>query len=302
MVIRVVVMSLHIAAAGLLLAVPMANAWVLSSGPLSREREGRGCRTSSSTARFNLLDDFLGYHHGDHTQMPRVESLPYGEPILPVTDERRVIAIQERGISFTGEDFDVCELRLSSDNGGQQTTTPVCRVRGALLHLPGKDQMRLTSAIDGMVHAKLDRKLLAVTPTYDIYRGNEKICWIERVQLAWTDTFEVHLESTFHFGPIKQAPAAYKLEGDFMDRTFRMKDAGGRTVAVISKDGFFPQFDAFNHYQVSIAPGMDVGLVVACACAIDEELDEEHQKQQAENNKAKAAAATAGGDGHRGWF
>jgi uncharacterized protein YxjI len=267
--------------------VPPVDAWVVVvSRPLQQQR--RSGSSTTTTAIYNLLDDFLGYN--DPTKMPRVASLPYGDPILPVViDERRVVAIQERGISFTGEDFDVCELP------GQ---APVCRVRGALLHLPGKDQMRLTSAADGKVHAKLDRKLMAITPTYDLYRGNEKIAWIERAKLALTDTFEVHLESAFHFGPIKP-PAAYKLEGDFLDRTFRMKDDKGRTVAMISKDGFFPQFDAFNHYQVSIAPGMDVGLVVACACAIDEELDEEHQQQQ-EEKKAKAAAAAAGGG--RGWF
>jgi hypothetical protein len=144
MIFPVVILFLHTIVGALLL--PPADAWVVVvSRPLRVQQRKGG--SSTTTAIFNLLDDFLGYN--DPTKMPRVASLPYGDPILP--DARR--AIQERGISFTGEDFDVCELP------GQK---PVCRVRGALLHLPGKDQMRLTSAADGQVHAKLDRKLMAI--------------------------------------------------------------------------------------------------------------------------------------------
>ena len=40
------------------------------------------------------------------------------------------------------------------------------------------------------------------------------------------------------------------------------------------------QFDEFNHYQVQVAPGMDAVLVIACACAIDEEFDEEHKERK----------------------
>ena len=237
-------------------------------------------------------------------QLDPVPELPYGDPLLhhlaslpssadetttTATTTNTVLAIAERGISFTGEDFDVVAL---------PSRVSVCRVRGALLHLPGKDQMRVVDSRTGRDCAKLDRKLVSVTPTYDIYRcvDNTKIGWLEKVPLALIgDAFEFHLEDAPKLGPFKP-PAAYKLEGDFLDRRFVMKSDKGQTVATFTKDGFFPQWnDNSNHYQVKIAPGMDVGLVVACACAIDEEFDEEHRKRDEEQRKHNQGKG-------RGWF
>ena len=48
-------------------------------------------------------------------------------------------------------------------------------------------------SVEGEVVAVLDRKLVAMTPTYDIYRGSEKMGWIEKV-VAFRDTFDVYLE------------------------------------------------------------------------------------------------------------
>lgn len=154
----------------------------------------------------------------------------------------------------------------------------------------GKDKMRVLQGNN--VVAELDRKLVAMTPTYDIYRGNgiKKIGWIEKVVVAFTDSFEVHVEGAGGgFGPFKP-PAAYRIEGDFVDRNFVMKNKDGDVVAKFSKDGWI-QFDAFNHYQVQIAPGMDAGMVIACACAVDEEFDEEHKEKKRKEE---------GGEG--GWF
>jgi uncharacterized protein YxjI len=199
--------------------------------------------------------------------------LPYGDPLGGSSPERRTLAIQERAISFTGEDFDVYDV---------ENDETFCRVRGAMMHLPGKDKMRIKS--DGSVLATLDRKLLAMTPTYDILRGDsgEKIGFIEKAKIALTDTFEFHAETSGGFGPFKP-PAAYKLEGDFSDRRFVMKNDKGEVVAKVTKDQLI-EFDQFNHYQVQIAPGMDPILVVACACAIDEEFDEEHKKISEQEN------------------
>lgn len=261
----------------LLLAVTAIQAaWIAQPDALNckASRTSRG----SIALRMNLFDAFTG-----KTTLRLVEEIPYGDPILPVRrDDSVVLAIAERGISFTGEDFDVVDCGTKSN---------VCHVRGAMLHLPGKDKMRIVDSATGQKCAELDRKLVAVTPTYDIYRGKEKIGWIEKVVVAFRDTFEVHLENVPKIGPFKP-PAAYKLEGDFLDRKFIMKTDQGNTVAVVSKDGWFPQFDAFNHYQVQVAPGMDMGLVVACACAIDEEFDEEHQKRAEERKE----------QGGGGWF
>jgi uncharacterized protein YxjI len=127
----------------------------------------------------------------------------------------------------------------------------------------------------------LDRVMLAVSPSYDIYRGGlgaEKIAWIEKEVVALTDTFDVYLAANGGIGPFKPPPV-YKISGDFIDRNFVMKNKDGVVVAKVQKDGLF-QFDEFNHYQIQVAPGMDSLLVIACACAIDEEFDEEHQKKR----------------------
>ncbi|CAB9515055.1 Pfam:DUF567 [Seminavis robusta] len=201
------------------------------------------------------------------------DELVHGEPLGPINDSDEVLtlAIQERAISFTGEDFDVYDLRADQ---------PFCHVKGAMLHLPGKDKMRVFME-NGDKVAVLDRKLIAMTPTYDIHRGNgEKMGWIEKEVVALTDTFDVYTEPAGGFGMFKPPPA-YRIEGDFVDRQFVMKNSKGEAVAKVTKDSWI-QFDAFNHYQLQIAPGMDTTLVVACACAIDEEFDEEHKKKKEE--------------------
>lgn len=199
------------------------------------------------------------------------ETLPYGEPLDQVSDEQRTFAVQERLLSFTGEDFDVYDLDQNQR---------FCTVRGAMLHLPGKDKMRIRSR-NGDSLVVLDRKLVAFTPTYDIYRsdGGEKIGWIAKEKISLIDSFDVYVEATRGgFGPF-QSPPAYKLEGDFLDRRFVMKNDKGQVVAKVTMDRLI-EFNEFDHYQIVVAPGMDPALVVACACAIDEELEEEHKERK----------------------
>ncbi|GAX18623.1 hypothetical protein FisN_10Hh169 [Fistulifera solaris] len=196
--------------------------------------------------------------------------LAYGDPLLERSEEQRTFAVQEKLFSWTGEDFDVYD---EADN------TPYVRVRGALLHLPGKDKMRIVR--DDQIVATLDRKLIALKPTYDIYRGDcqEKIGWIEKAIISFTDTFDFYAECE-KVGPFAASPA-YKLEGDFLQRNFVMKNAQGETVAKVIEDRLI-EFDRFDHYQLQVAAGMDPVLVIACACAIDEELEEEHEKKRKE--------------------
>jgi uncharacterized protein YxjI len=225
--------------------------------------------SSSSRLHMNFLNDIGDMMSGG--KLVAQDKLPYGEPLSSVQSELRTFAIQERGISFTGEDFDVADL----DQGGQQ----YAKVRGAMMHLPGKDKMRIE--VGGTVAAVLDRKLVAMSPTYDIYRGSggDKIGWIEKAVVALGDTFHIyiHEEGEFRFG-LLQTPPAYVIEGDFLDRKFVVKNREGQAVAKVSKDSWI-QFDAFNHYQVQVAPGMDAALVLACTCAVDEEFDEEHKEK-----------------------
>jgi uncharacterized protein YxjI len=223
----------------------------------------------SSCLQMNIFSDIGDLMTGGKL-VPQT-SLPYGAPLCPsisISPETRIFAIQERPFSFTGEDFDVYNV---------QANTRVGQVSGAMLHLPGKDKMRIRT--NGDVVAVLDRKLIALTPTYDIYRQDgKKLGWIEKVGIALTDTFDVFLEGQGGFAPFKPPPA-YRIQGDFIDRNFVVKNSKNEVVAKVAKDGLI-QFDAFNHYQVQCAPGMDAVLVIACACAVDEEFDEEHKEQK----------------------
>ena len=223
----------------------------------------------------NFLND-IGDMMSGGKLVPQSGPPPYGEPLGgAVCDDVTTLAIQERAISFTGEDFDVVNV---------DTNQNFCRVRGAMLHLPGKDKMKIKTE-DGDVAATLDRKLMAITPTYDILRGDggDKIGWLEKAPVALTDTFLFHVEGEPHIGPFKP-PAAYRLEGDFMDRRFVMKNNEDQVVAKVTMDRLI-EFDAFDHYQVQVTKGMDPILVIACACAIDEEFDEEHKKRREEREK-----------------
>lgn len=211
------------------------------------------------------------------TTLVAQEDLPYQQPFcndLSCADGVRTFAVQERLLTFTGEDFDVYDAHSGA---------PFVRVRGAMLHLPGKDKMRMVDAASGRQLLELDRKLIAATPTYDIYRGNgeEKIGWIEKKLIAATDTFDVFMEGKGGFGVtgLFKPPPAYRITGDFLDRNFVVRNEAGQAVARVSED-WVVEFDAFNHYQVQVAPGMDALLVLACLCAIDEEFDEEHKKKK----------------------
>ncbi len=262
--------------------------WAFLSPPTATlmYKEQNHAATNAKSLQMNFFSDIGDMLTGG--KIGEEKNLPYSPPLCGLhsisdTNEGgekkiRSYAIKERGLSFTGEDFDIYDI---TDN----KETPYAHVRGALLHLPGKDKMRIKSVTDGHDEevAVLDRVLMAATPTYDIYRGGfgaEKIGWIEKKLVAMTDTFDVFMEGKGGFGVtgLFKPPPAYEISGDFIDRNFVMKNAQGEVVAKVVKDGLI-QFDAFNHYQVHVGPGMDAMFVIACACAIDEEFDEEHQKK-----------------------
>jgi len=195
----------------------------------------------------------------------------------------------ERPLSFTGEDFDIVELPTGDAgwNNNNNNKRDFVRVRGAMMHLPGKDKMNLMSSSDGKKCVVADRVWIAATPSYDILRGEDgdyqKIGWMEKRLIGFQDTFDVYMEGRGGFGItglFKPTPA-YRIVGDFLDRNFAFKNEEGKIVARANMDGWV-QFDGMNHYQVRVASGMDALLVLACVCCIDEEFDEEHQKRREE--------------------
>ena len=253
---------------------------LLESKAFAPPTKARVTPTSHSTSSrlYNLLEDIGDMMGLGSSTLVAQSSLPYETPFcteLSCQSDVRTFAVQERLLSFTGEDFDVHDAF---------TGKPFVRVRGAMLHLPGKDKMRIRDARGNSRELlELDRKLVAATPTYDIYRGggSEKIGWIEKKLISMTDTFDVYMEGKGGFGVtgLFKPPPAYRITGDFLDRNFVMRNEENQVVARVSED-WIVEFDAFNHYQVQVAPGMDALLVIACLCAIDEEFDEEHKAKK----------------------
>lgn len=247
-------------------------AWTSPSSSSSSSTPRHNRSSSTTRLQMNFLSDIGDALTGG--KLVRQEAPPkYGQPLGTLSDDVLTLAIQERILTLTGEDFDVYEIDSDNNNAESQ----YIRVRGAMLSLT-QDKMRIIDSMTNEVLAGLERKFVALVPTYEIYRGNfnEKIGWLEKATIALTETFEFHVEGGF--GPFKP-PAAYKLEGDFLERRFVMKNEKGEAVAKITEDRLL-EFDNMNHYAIRIAPNMDPALVIACCCAIDEELEEEHQKRR----------------------
>lgn len=247
---------------------------------LMHQHSASSSTTSSNTKLHNLLDAVGDLLTGG-TLEPE-DNLPFTPPFCNdlsiCSNNVRTFAIKERPISFTGEDFDISEIT----NGNEE---PFARVRGAMLHLPGKDKMKVYTSGAGEHRVTMDRVLIAATPSYNLIRVSDdtKIGWMEKKLISFTDSFDVYMEGKGGFGVtglFKPTPA-YRIEGDFLDRNFVFKNEEGKVVAKAGTDGWI-QLDMMNHYQIQVAEGMDALLVLSCVCCIDEEFDEEHQKRREE--------------------
>ena len=137
-------------------------------------------------------------------------------------------------ISFTGEDFDIVDITDGKE-------TDFVRVRGAMLHLPGKDKMIISSSSTGEKSVIMDRVMIAATPSYNLIRESDgtKIGWMEKKLISFTDSFDVYMEGKggFGFTGLFKPTPAYRIEGDFLDRNFVFKNEGGSIVASANVDG-----------------------------------------------------------------
>jgi hypothetical protein len=138
--------------------------------------------------------------------------------------------------SFTGEDFDIFDVTEGKIND-------FARVRGAMMHLPGKDKMNIYSSSTGEKSVIMDRVMIAATPSYNLIRASDgtKIGWMEKKLISFTDSFDVYMEGKGGFGItglFKPTPA-YRIEGDFFDRNFVFKNEKGAIVARANVDGKF---------------------------------------------------------------
>lgn len=246
------------------------------------------------------------------TLVAQAEAPVYGAPLGgegSLVSARMSLSIAEKLISITGQDFNIDDIDNLDDE------EPFCTVKGTILHLPGHDEMTLKMKGDHVT--KLERKNdgFKATPTYNVLRDDVQIGWIENsivkeirddIKIDWIENtiveknvFEFFVggaEEKSLFGlfgkkepPKPKPPPTFVLEGNFSERRFFMRNSKKEVVAHISKDWIF-EIDRWNHYLARIAPGMDAGLVVVCACAIDQFLDEQHaekRKKEKEEKKKK---------------
>jgi hypothetical protein len=125
--------------------------------------------------------------------------------------------------------------------------------------------------------------------SYDIFRGKtkEKIGRIEHANnqfFFYAEPSVTSPDSDSSSETSKPSPI-YTLDGEYVDRRFKMKNEKGEIVAKVKKQ--LIAVPVFDHYQVRVTSGMDPLLALVCTVVIDEELDEEVK------DSIKAGAKTA---------
>ena len=154
-------------------------------------------------------------------------------------------------MSLSGEDF-----VIRSSTGAE-----VMRVAGAQ-KIPGANLDRLAFIAGGKERFTVERRLVALTPSYDIYVEGKVAGKIEQQLIALTPTFVYE----------GKGGVTYRAEGSFSERRYVIKGKAGdvgqvqESLVEVSRD--------VNTYLIRIAAGVDVAAVLAMACVIDEIHDE----------------------------
>lgn len=218
----------------------------------------------SSESLPNMLEDAQGL------PMPKTAnpSIPAGIPPLDAAlmhATSTAYELEEKALTLTGEDFDV-----KSPEGAM-----VLKIGGGnripIQGMPVWDKLTVSSP-SGETIATLDREMISLTPTYDVYRADgSKFGKISKAMIAFSETFEFYLEGDGN-GPV------LKAEGTFSERKYTFKSRDGTVVAAVGR-GYF-QTDEENRYHVIVGPQVDASLVLAMSVAIDEVHDEEPDKEE----------------------
>ncbi len=112
------------------------------------------------------------------------------------------------------------------------------------------------------------QRLIALSPTYEIYRDGERYATVKKALFTlFRARFEVDVPG----------PDDLEAQGDFLDHEYTFS-RGGRTVATVSKRWF----SFSDTYGVDIAEGEDDILILASTVVIDmaSHDDEDKHKQE----------------------
>src|SRR5215207_5360948 len=132
---------------------------------------------------------------------------------------------------------------------------PVLQVDGKVLSLRNRLVLRDP---DGREVAQVQRKLIAMRPTYQISIAGQEAAEVRKHQF----TIDV------------PGPDDLEMTGDLLDHEFTIR-RGDQTVATVSKRWFSMR----DTYAVQVAPGQDDLLLLASVLALDLAEDQEGRQQ-----------------------
>ena len=151
-----------------------------------------------------------------------------------------------------GEDSDV------TDESGQR----VLQVDGKVLSL--RNLLILRDPAGNEV-ARVQRKLIALRPTYEITAGGQELAKVRKHFFTpFGDRFTIDIPG----------PEDLEMAGNLLDHEFTIR-RGGDTVATVSKQWFTLR----DTYGVDIASGEDDLLILASVLALDLAEDRERERR-----------------------
>ena len=117
------------------------------------------------------------------------------------------------------------------------------------------DKLSFRDVRSGQEVALIDQKMLAIGPTYEIYRGGKVAAVVKKKLFTlFRNKFTVDVPG----------PDDLEAQGDFINKDYTFT-RGRRTVAEVSKEWF----RISDTYGIDVAPGEDDVLILASAVVID---------------------------------
>jgi uncharacterized protein YxjI len=140
---------------------------------------------------------------------------------------------------------------------------PVLHVDGKVLSLRNRLVLRDP---EGNEVAQVQRKLVALRPTYEISVGGREVAEVRKHFFTpFGDRFTIDIPG----------PGDLEMAGNLFDHEFTIR-RGGQTVATVSKRWFTIR----DTYAVDIAPGEDDLLILTSVLALDLAEDRERRARE----------------------
>eukprot|EP00966_Prymnesium_polylepis_P307950 7116843-Prymnesium_polylepis.1 len=148
---------------------------------------------------------------------------PYPKPLLPslVKDRAASYVLQEKLLSFSGEDFGVRDTEGNT----------VIQIEGGNVNLGGWviDKLGFKDAT-GFKFMSVERRILAATTCYDLYNPDgECVAKVDRELFSATPVYKFYYEGDANPFP------DFKAEGSFSSRTYTFYAGLGDKIARVSR-------------------------------------------------------------------